>query len=115
MEVFGCTDIGNMTSGGLTLHSFLDQKNEASRGSPGELASLPPLFEVPRVRLLPCPVGCRFLRLRQHHWYPRVRSGIKSFVYHEVLSRAICSKLASQSMHSSLSSDTLYSLFMHPE
>ncbi|ESS30893.1 ATPase, AAA family protein [Toxoplasma gondii VEG] len=34
-------DIGNMTSGGLTLHSFLDQKNEASRGSPGRNAKRP--------------------------------------------------------------------------
>ncbi|CBZ54546.1 putative replication factor c subunit [Neospora caninum Liverpool] len=30
-------DIGNMTSGGLTLHSFLDQKNEASHGTPEEI------------------------------------------------------------------------------
>nr|CEL69260.1 TPA: replication factor c subunit, putative [Neospora caninum Liverpool] len=34
-------DIGNMTSGGLTLHSFLDQKNEASHGTPGRNSKRP--------------------------------------------------------------------------
>ncbi|PFH35773.1 ATPase, AAA family protein [Besnoitia besnoiti] len=34
-------DIGNMTSGGLTLHSFIDQKNEASHGAPGRNAQRP--------------------------------------------------------------------------